>query len=259
MGEQTRRLPVKKELLTLKWAGITLVVLLAMGVMVRLGFWQLDRLAQRRAQNAAVSAQINAPVLDLNQDLPVNQLGDMEYRSVTVTGVYDSSQEVVLRNQVYNGQPGYAVITPLKIQGSNYSVLVERGWIPLDQATPALRTKYAEPGLVTVKGIIRRSQMQPTFLGAVDPTLTPGQSRLDAWDMVNVGRIQGQVSLTLLPVYIQETPDTAWSGLPHRSVSLPDLSDGPHLSYAIQWFLFATMLGVAYPFMVRRSLKKKKS
>jgi surfeit locus 1 family protein len=109
-----------------------------------------------------------------------------------------------------------------------------------------------------VKGIIRRSQTQPTFLGAVDPTLAPGQTRLDVWDMVNVARIQQQVNLELLPIYIQEAPDPSWTGLPYRSVSMPDLSDGPHLSYAIQWFLFATMAGAGYPFLVRRSLKKKK-
>ncbi len=248
---------MKKELLTLRWLGFTLAAILGIAVMIRLGFWQLDRLSQTRALNAEVSAQINAPVLDLNQNLPVDQLSGMEYRPVVAVGVYDSTQEVILRNQVYNGQPGYAVITPLKIQGSDYSVLVERGWIPYDQATPALRTKYDEQGLVTVKGIIRLSQTQPTFLGAVDPTLAPGQTRLDAWSMVNVGRIQQQVNLKLLPVFVQEEPDPSWTGLPYRSVSMPDLSDGPHLSYAIQWFLFASILGVGYPFLVRRSLKKK--
>ncbi len=249
---------MKKELLTWRWVGFTLAAILAVAVMIRLGFWQLDRLAQTRALNAQVSAQINAPVLDLNKDLPVDQLDSMQYRSVVVVGVYDLSKEVILRNQVYNGQPGFAVITPLKIQGSDYSVLVERGWIPLDQATPALRVQYAEPGVVTVKGILRLSQTQPTFLGAVDPTLAPGQARLDSWSMVNVGRIQQQVNLKLLPVYIQEAPDPASTGLPYRSLTMPDLTDGPHLSYAVQWFLFATMLGVSYPFLVRRSVNKKK-
>ncbi len=257
MADRVSIAVMKKELLTLRWIGFTLAAILGVAVMIRLGFWQLDRLAQTRALNAKVSAQINAPPLDLNQSLPVDQLNGMEYRSVVVVGVYDSSQEVILRNQVNDGQPGYVVITPLKIQGSDYSILVERGWIPLDQATPALRAQYAEPGVVTVKGIIRLSQTQPTFLGAVDPTLAPGQTRLDAWSMVNVGRIQQQVNLKLLPVYVQEAPDPFWTGLPYRSVTLPDLSDGPHLSYAIQWFLFATILGIGYPFLVRRSLKKK--
>ncbi len=244
--------------LSLRWIGITLAVLVLVGVMVRLGFWQLDRLAQRRSSNASVIAQVDAPPLDLNQEMPVDQLNGMEYRSVVVVGTYNSSQEVILKNQVYGDQPGYAVITPLKIQGSDYSVLVERGWIPLDQAQPAQRTQFEEPGVVTVKGIIRLSQTQPIFAGAADPTLAAGQARLDAWNMVNVARIQQQANLKLLPVYIQEAPDPAWKGMPYRIVSSPDLSDGPHLSYAIQWFIFATVLGVGYPIFVRRTLAKQK-
>ena len=249
---------MKKESRTLRWVGITLAVIILVGVMIRLGFWQLDRLAQRRALNASVSAQIDASVLDLNQGIPVDLLNGMEYRSVSVVGAYDSSQEMILRNQVHGDQLGYAVISPLKIQGSDYSVLVERGWIPLDQASPSQRGQFAEPGVVTVKGILRLSQTQPVFAGAVDPTLTPGQARLDVWTMVNVDRIQQQVSLKLLPVYIQESPDPAWTGMPYRSVSMPDLSDGPHMSYAIQWFIFASVLGVGYPIFVRRSTRKKK-
>ena len=248
---------MKKEFLTLRWIGITLAVLIAVGVMIRLGFWQLDRLSQRRALNARVSAQIDAPILDLNQGIAVDQLYDMEYHSVMLVGTFDFSQEVILRNQVHGDQLGYAVITPLKIQGSDYSVLVERGWIPLDQASPAQRSQFDEPGTVTVKGILRRSQTQPVFAGAVDPTLTPGQTRLDAWNMVNVDRIQQQVNLKLLPVYIQQAPDPSWTAMPYRSVSTPDLSDGPHMSYAIQWFLFASVLGVGYPIFVRRKMRKK--
>lgn len=248
---------MRKQFFNLRWIGTTLLVILAIGVMIRLGFWQLDRLSQRRALNARVSAQIDAPLLDLNADIPVDQLNDMEYRSIEVVGTYDFSQEVILRNRVHGDQLGYAVITPLKIQGSDYSVLVERGWIPLDKANPAQRTQFDEPGVVTVKGILRMSQTQPAFAGGTDPTLTPGQSRLDTWNMVNVGRIQQQVSLKLLPVYIQESPDPTWTGMPYRGISMPDLSDGPHLSYAIQWFLFSTVLGAGYPIFVSRKMRKK--
>jgi surfeit locus 1 family protein len=89
-----------------------------------------------------------------------------------------------------------------------------------------------------------------------NPTLAPGQTRLDAWNAINLERMQQQVDIPLLPVYIQQAPDTAWTGMPHRNTTLPDLSDGPHLGYAIQWFLFPTVLGVGYPFFIRRRLKK---
>ncbi len=83
-------------------------------VCIRLGIWQLDRLEQRKVFNARVESQINAAALDLNQDSSTGALFDMEYRSARVTGTYDFSQEVILRNQVFNGQLGYRVFTPIE-------------------------------------------------------------------------------------------------------------------------------------------------
>jgi surfeit locus 1 family protein len=242
--------------LSIRWILISLLALAAVGVMIRLGFWQLDRLAQRRQANALVSAQVNAAPLDLNQTVPpTGDLMGMEYRPVEVRGEYDSSQEVLLRNQVHSDQLGYAVITPLKIEGSKLSVMVQRGWIPAEESTPELRVKYAELGKVVVKGIIRLPNALPPYGAPADPTLAPGPLRLDMWSSVNLGRIQQQVNLSLLPVYIQEAPDPTWSGIPYRSLSVPDLSEGPHMAYAIQWFLFSGVLAVGYPILLRRRLK----
>ena len=101
-----------RRLLTRKWILTSLLVIAGAALCIRLGFWQLDRLEWRRSFNARVEGQINAPVLDLNQNLPVDALYDMEYRSVTVRGKYDYSQEIVLRNQVYDSQLGVHVFTP---------------------------------------------------------------------------------------------------------------------------------------------------
>ena len=245
-----------KSFLTWKWILATVLVIAAVAVMIRLGFWQLDRLAERKATNAAVTSQINAPELNLNLVSSYDQLRDMEYRSVAVTGVYDFTQEVVLRSQVYNGNLGYDVLTPLIIQGVSSMVLVNRGWIPYDSAQPDQRAQYDEPGVVTVKGRLRLPLSQSSIFGDPDPTLAAGQARLDAWNAINLDRLQKQVNAPLLPVYIQEAPDPAWTSLPYRNITLPDLTDGPHLSYAIQWFSFSTVLAVGYPFLVRRRLKK---
>ncbi|HVP21801.1 MAG TPA: SURF1 family protein [Anaerolineaceae bacterium] len=235
---------------------LTLGVLLAVAVMIRLGFWQLDRLAQRRAANAQMREQLSAPALDLNADIPFDQLTEMEYRSVTVTGTFDFTQQVALKNQVNGDRIGFDLLTPLKISGSDRSVLVERGWIPYEDAQPSQWQKYAESGTVTVKGIIHLSQSQPGFGGVTDPTLAPGQSRLETWAYVNLDRIRLQMNFDLLPIYIQQAPDPSWTGLPARSTFTPDLSEGPHLSYAIQWFIFSAVLSIGYPILVWRRLKK---
>jgi len=74
--------------------------------------------------------------------------------------------------------------------------------------------------------------------------------------MANVGRIQAEMPYALLPIFIQETHDPAWQGPPYRQEVKLDLSEGPHMSYALQWFAFATILGIGYPFYVRREEKR---
>lgn len=244
---------VLKSFFTIRWILTTLLVIAAVGVMIRLGFWQLDRLQQRRAFNTSVEAQMSAGALDLNQSIPLDQLKNMEYRQVVAHGTYDFQNEMVLRNQVNNDQPGYHLLTPLRIQDSAESILVDRGFIPLEDAKPQARAKYAQTGPVTVHGIIRLGHV-PQFFGVPDPTLAPGQTRLDAWNYINIDRIQGQLPYKSLPVYIQAAPDPATQTGPIAAVDQPDLTEGPHLGYAIQWFSFAAVLGLGYPYFVRKQL-----
>ncbi|HWR65697.1 MAG TPA: SURF1 family protein [Bellilinea sp.] len=244
-----------KRFLTVRWILTTILVIAGVGVLIRLGFWQLDRLEWRRAFNARATSQLNAPELDLNAVQPVDDLYDMEYRSVAVTGRYDFSQEILLRNQVWENRLGYHVLTPLKVTGSDWYVLVDRGWIPFEDA--ASRSKYQEPGEIRVQGMLRRGQEKPDFGGVADPTLAPGESRLDAWNMVNLPRITEQSNLMLLPGYIIQAPQPGWTALPHRSLPEIEISEGSHQSYAMQWFSFAVILGLGYPFFVRRQLKKQ--
>lgn len=246
-----------KRFLTIRWILTTLLVIAAIGVMIRLGFWQLDRLEWRRAFNDRVTGQLTAAPLDLNFSQPVDSLNDMEYRSVTVSGTYDFAHEVILRNQVWENRLGFHVLTPLRIDGTDWYVLVDRGWIPFEDGGAASRGQYRENGPVTVQGMIRRGQEKPDFGGVADPTLAPGETRLDAWNVVNLVRIQQQSGLNMLPVYVLQGPDPAWTALPYRSLPEIEISEGPHMGYALQWFTFASILGLGYPFFVRRQLGRQ--
>jgi surfeit locus 1 family protein len=240
-----------------KWILTTLLVFLAMGVMARLGKWQLDRLDQRRAFNARVQEQLDAPPLELSGEALNADLDRMEYRQVQVMGEYDPDQQIALRNQAMNGQWGVHLVTPLRISGSDRAVLVDRGWIPADDFTQGDWQKYNEPGLVDVQGVIRYSQSQADYGPRRDPTPAPGEEPLKTWNFVNVERIDQQITYSLLPVYIQQAPDPNWSGYPIRTQPEIELSEGPHLGYAIQWFAFALILGGGYPFFIRRQESQK--
>ena len=117
----------QKRLFTWKWFLTTVLVLVAMAVMIRLGVWQLDRLAQRRAFNAHVITQSNLPALDLTGKAPFQDLTGMEYRKAVVRGKYLLDQAIVLRNQYWNGQYGVHLLTPLLIEGSRQAIMVDRG------------------------------------------------------------------------------------------------------------------------------------
>lgn len=244
-----------KTLFSRKWILTTLLALAAMGVLARLGIWQLDRLAQRRAFNARVLAQIEAEPLDLSAAPIPNDLDSMEYRQVTVSGEYDFDHQVALRNQVWQGRNGVHLLTPLKIMDSENYVLVDRGWIPQEHIEPENWDQYLEPGVVTVSGVIRASQQSPDFGNRVDPTPMPGES-LTAWHLADVERMAAQMPYDLLPVYIQQAPDLTLSVevMPYRSEPDIEISEGPHLGYAVQWFTFALILGIGYPFYVRREM-----
>jgi surfeit locus 1 family protein len=250
---------IVKQMVSRRWILPTILVIIAAMVCVRLGIWQLDRLSQRRASNAHYIAMQAAPPLSLPLDSPQNLPG-MEFRAVTASGHYDFSEQVALRNQDYHDQYGYHLLTPLVLPDGT-AVFVDRGWIPAQgNADRIAWSSYDVPPDVTVNGIIRRSRVKADLGGETDPALSPGQTRLDTWLFPNLPRIQQQISYRLLPIYIQLNPvATADPQPPIPDQPVVDLTEGPHESYAIQWFSFAAILLVGYPFYVRRHPTNRKS
>ncbi len=239
-------------LVSRRWWKTTILAIIAMAVMVRLGIWQLDRLTQRRAFNARVQGQLEQPTLEMSGSALEADLESMEYREVHIVGEYDPAYEVALRNQVWNNQFGVHLITPLHITGSDRAILVDRGWMPYEDFESGKWAKFAEPGQVEVRGMIRVSQTRATIGFRRDPIPAPGEGPVNAWNNLNVTRIAQQVPYKLLSVYIQQAPDPTWTKMPYRSLPEIELTEGPHLGYAIQWFSFALILGVGYPIYVRR-------
>ncbi len=246
-----------RRLLSFRWVLTTLLFLAASGVMVRLGIWQLDRLEQRRAFNSRVTAQLNAPGLDLNQTLPVDQLNDMEYRTVTVTGEFVHADQVLLRNQVREGLPGYHLLTPLEISGSDQLILIDRGWIPFDQIADLSR--FDQPGEVTITGQLRRPQDQSNFTPGViqAPPNTNTQQSAPAVNTVSITQVQEFSGVPMLPAFIQQAEVADRTEPPFPALTSLELSEGPHMGYAIQWFIFAGIFFFGYPLLVRRSLARE--
>ena len=242
-----------------KWTLATLLVFAGTAVCIRLGIWQLDRLEQRRAFNAQFESARARSVLDLNQEQPVD-IAEMEWRPVKVTGEYDFANQVAVRNQYYGNEYGYHLLTPILFDGE--AVLVDRGWIPADSSSaPALPERawrqYDEPGTVDVSGQIRLGRAKSTLLGVADQLPENGE-KLKVWNNADLARIAAQMPYPILPVYVQPEADPTDTEPPIPFQPEVELTEGPHFGYALQWFTFATILFVGYPFFLRKQESGRK-
>ncbi len=224
-------------------AGISVAVLAV--VFVRLGFWQLDRLDQRRSANAIGEQRLAATPVDLATLLAEanGEYDSIEYRPVLLRGTFDPSQEVLIRSQVELGQAGFHVITPMALEDGG-AVLVNRGWVPLDMDRPPVDAP-PPPGPVEVEGWVHTTQTRPP-LGPEDPA-----GDLQVFNRVDVVRISEQVDLDLADVYVVETGERG-NDLPLPPAKPEFTDEGPHLAYAIQWFGFAIVAVVGFGALYRR-------
>lgn len=244
-----------------KWILATIFVLAGTALCIRLGIWQLDRLAQRRVFNHQVESMRLMPALDLNQEQPAD-IARMEWRPVDVQGTYDFANQVALRNQYNGNQYGYHLITPLRFNPSTGSgqapgaILVDRGWIPADMSSkPADWRQFDEPGKVNISGQLRLGQTKPSFGGVADTLPAKGQ-KLEVWNNADITHIADQIPYPVLPVYVQPNAHPNDTQPPIPSQPELDLTEGPHFGYAMQWFTFATILFVGYPFFLRKQEMK---
>jgi surfeit locus 1 family protein len=235
----------------------TVIVLTASAVCVWLGVWQLDRLAQRRDFNQQVLAAQEMPPLDLptSEDLAAE-----EYRAVRAEGTYDFANQVVIRNEMYNGAYGFHLIAPLLLRAEaaaghhvSQAVLVDRGWIPgAGNERASDWRKYDVPPNVSVAGSLRLATVAPYFAGLAVPTPAQVNGRTDFWTSLDIDRIGKQVGYPLLSAYIQKSSEPNSSNPPIAVAPTLDLGEGPHLGYAVQWFGFAALFFIGYPLYLRK-------
>ena len=235
-------------LLSPRWLVGHVLVIAICALFVNLGFWQLRRLEERRLENTVISNRLAAESLSI-EDLVSGAGPDIEslgFRNAIANGVFDTSEEVLVRSQVHEGNAGWHVITPLVLSDGR-AVLVNRGWVPLEM--DAVPVPVVPPtGQVTVTGWVALTHERRTG-GAVEP-----EGRLTRIARVDVARLQEQMPYALLPVYL--VADGKGESLPY-GVARPDTTDeGPHLMYAVEWFSFTAIGLVGYFFLMRRAMRR---
>lgn len=220
--------------LWLRWALLIAFVAVLGVAFVSLGNWQLDRLAQRKERNATTIANEQKPVQPYEQVF-THPISDADqWQRVEARGSFDADHQFVVRYRSNGGVEGYEVVTPLRTASG--AVLVDRGFVPLERGTRIPSVAPAPPaGEVTVVGHVRRNER-----GRRAATTPVGnQMRLISSDAITA----------TLPYEIESGYIGLLTVQPEQQggfqpIQLPELSEGPHFWYAVQWFMF-TAVGVA--------------
>ena len=235
-------------LLRPRWLVGTIIAVLLIVLFVNLGFWQLRRLDEKRDRNAAISARGSEPLQPVDELVDprtgFDDVGRLVYRRASARGRYDASGQVEIRSRSFDGRPGLWVVTPLRLDDGS-ALAVNRGFVPISADVPA-----PPSGKVEVTGLLFATQVRQG-IGPRDPTggVLPQLSRLD------LRRLQQQYHADLYPVWLQlqrSDPPVDKNALP-LLLPAPEQDEGPHLSYAVQWFLFATIGAIGWPFVLRRA------
>lgn len=233
-----------------RWVALAVFVVVLGVIFVNLGRWQLNRLEERQQRNETILANESAPPQSFDQVFgPVIGESD-QWQRVRVTGVFDAAHQFQVRYRFNNSQPGYEVVTPLRTAGSQ-AVLVNRGFIPLPRGE-TLPTELAPPpaGEVTVLGHVRRNENgKPQAINPVN-----NQIRL-----INAPAIGAALPYPVVDGWIATLETNPPQQAEFQPLALPEISDGPHFWYAMQWFLFA-VIGLSGLFVfIRGDLKERRA
>lgn len=209
----------------------------AAALFVRLGFWQLHRRKERRAQNAVIEARRALPAADaftLARDS-----ANAPFRRAFAHGTLDDAHELVLTSRTNDGSPGVWILTPLRVPGRDTALLVLRGWAYSPDAATVDLTRWRE--------------VDSAFTGYLAPfterakrATVPAEVSGRALRRLERGAVARLMPYPIAPVYLVAGEDSARrvpTGAANTTprlvrISFPAIDDGPHLSYAIQWFAF---------------------
>lgn len=243
-------------LLRPRWLVGHLLALVLIVLFLNLGAWQLGRLEARTARNELIAARTAAEPVTLAAALREFEItGEFpEYTIVRMTGTFAQAGEVLLRGRSLGGQPGFNLVTPLLLADPDAAlggaaILVERGWVPYDHDAVPVTDAAPPGGMVEVVGRMRAPTSQPGGLAPRDPA----EGALVQTYYVDTARLQQQLPYPLVPAYVTATHmEPPQAGALPRPLPAEDLSNGPHLGYAIQWFAFALVGVVGYAILLRK-------
>ena len=227
----------------------TIVFLLILPVLLRLGFWQLDRAEEKRDLIELFKKQNQSGPLYIKDF--INNDEKLNYRLAKIDGHYVLEKQLFIDNKVHQGKTGVHVMTPFKLKNSQYSILVNRGWVPMVIDRSSLPKIETTSGFLKLSGKIKLLGKKPFMVGDQFQS-NEGWPALMQW--ISFKDIENKSGLKLLP-YIFLLDEEEQSGYVRNwkpVVMQPEKST----SYAVQWFTLALALVIIY---IVVNLKESKS
>jgi cytochrome oxidase assembly protein ShyY1 len=236
--------------LSRRWVLFAITVALLAWLAWRLGEWQFHRLEDRKERNAIVERNTSAasvPVAEaLAVDDPVDK--DEEWKRVTATGSYDTENTVIIRYRTRDGAPGVDVVVPLTTS-EGPALLVDRGWFATKERDLGPDDVPAPPpGEVTVTGWTRTD-------GTGDSTTVRNQSAR----AVSSEEIADALDLTVYGGFVDLESETPKPDEPLERAELPELDNGPHFFYGLQWWFFGALAIFGFCYLAYDEWRKARS
>jgi cytochrome oxidase assembly protein ShyY1 len=234
--------------LWLRWALLIIFVAVLGVVFVNLGEWQLDRLAQRKERNANTISNEKKQIQPYEQVFTHTITDADQWQRVEARGTFDADHQFVARYRSNGDADGYEVVTPL--QTASGVVLVDRGFIPLERGAQIPSVAPPPPtGDVTVVGHVRRNEKgRRTATTPVD-----NQMRL-----INSDAIAAALPYPVASGYIGLLTVQPEQQGGFQPIQLPELSEGPHFWYAVQWFMFTAVALAGIVVFIRSDLRARR-
>ena len=231
-----------------KWLGYLLLAAIFAAACVGLGRWQMDRRAETLAEINRVTSNYSATPVPFAEvkDQFRSLSAEREWTQVELRGSYDVAGQRIVRNRPLNGQPGYEVVVPFRVE-SGETVVIDRGWLPIGNKNPGSPDTVPAPPQGTVTVVARLKPAEPALQrGAPDGQLA--SIDLDAY--------AGQLGYPLLTgAYGQlasENPAAADQPFPFPK---PSTVEGTHLSYSLQWFAFGVLMFIGFGYAARQQAR----
>ncbi len=205
--------------------------------------WQYHRGIDRHHRNFLISTHVALPTVPLAS--AIDNISDAEWRTVSTTGIFDSRHQILLRNRYNEGKYGYDLLTLFHDdQGITY--WIDRGWIP--PGATALDKPKLPPTSTSTMQITARLRLQQSLpQGSFFAVSTTGNG-----DLISKWNAQSNTQVKTEIFYLDLLSTSEAPMNPIVPVVLPELTDGPHMAYALQWLFFAGLV-IYGRFLLRRS------